>query len=76
MRFSFCREVNTIETQAFGVGFAILLMYFLGLDGLLYSFPVSDILTFIIALFIIVKTYKELNGKSTKKPKKHAEISE
>ena len=35
----------------------------IGLDGVLYSMPVSDILTFIISAIIIVKTYKELNTK-------------
>ena len=45
----------------FGVGFALLLPVFFGLDGVLYSMPVSDILTFIIALFIIIKTYRDLN---------------
>ncbi len=45
----------------FGVGFALLLPVFFGLDGVLYSMPVSDILTFIITLFIIVKTYRDLN---------------
>lgn len=47
----------------FGVGFALLLPVFFGLDGVLYSMPVSDILTFIISAIIIVKTYKELNTK-------------
>ena len=46
-----------------GVGFALLLPVFFGLDGVLYSMPVSDILTFIISAIIIVKTYKELNTK-------------
>ena len=45
----------------FGVGFALLLPVFFGLDGVLYSMPVSDILTFIISAIIIVKTYRELN---------------
>ena len=45
------------------VGFALLLPVFFGLDGVLYSMPVSDILTFIISAIIIVKTYKELNTK-------------
>ena len=45
----------------FGVGFALLLPVFFGLDGVLYSMPVSDILTFIISAIIIVKTYQELN---------------
>ena len=44
-----------------GVGFALLLPVFFGLDGVLYSMPVSDILTFIISAIIIVKTYRELN---------------
>jgi len=47
----------------FGVGFALLLPFFFGLDGVLYSMPVSDILTFIISAVIIIKTYHELNVK-------------
>ena len=45
----------------FGVGFALVLPLFFGLDGVLYSMPVSDILTFVIATVIIVKTYRELS---------------
>ena len=37
---------------------------FFGLDGVLYSMPVSDILTFVIAAVIIVKTYRELNTEN------------
>ena len=37
---------------------------------IIYKDLFTNILTFIIALFIIVKTYKELSGKSTKKQKK------
>ena len=44
----------------FGVGFALLLPVFFGLNGVLYSMPLSDILTFIIALALIVRTHKEL----------------
>jgi len=47
----------------FGVGFALLLPVFFGLDGVLYSMPVSDILTFIISAIIIAKTYGELNAE-------------
>ena len=50
-----------------GVGFALLLPVFFGLDGVLYSMPVSDVLTFVIALCIILKTYRELDGKIPKK---------
>ena len=47
----------------FGVGFALLLPMFYGLDGVLYSMPVSDILTAVISAIIIIMTYKELSGK-------------
>lgn len=47
----------------FGAGFALLLPTFFGLDGLLYSFPVSDILTFLIAVIVIRFTYKELGSQ-------------
>ncbi len=50
----------------FGVGFALLLPIFFGLDGVLYSMPVSDILTFAVALLLIIRTYKELNPKHTR----------
>lgn len=43
----------------FGVFLPVILPILFGLDGLLYSFPVADILTFMIAAFIIKRTYKE-----------------
>ena len=55
--------LSMIREVVFGVGFAILLPVFFDLNGVLYSMPVSDILTFIIALFLIIRTYRELNGK-------------
>ena len=53
--------LSMIREIVFGVGFALLLPRFFGLDGVLYSMPLSDILTFIIAAFLILKTYKQLN---------------
>lgn len=53
--------LSVVREIVFGVGFALLLPIFWGLDGILYSMPVSDILTFIIALVIICRTYKELS---------------
>lgn len=55
--------LSMFREVVFGVGFALLLPVFFGLDGVLYSMPVSDILTFIISAIIIMKTYKELNTK-------------
>ncbi|MDD3422408.1 MAG: MATE family efflux transporter [Bacilli bacterium] len=45
----------------FGVTLPLVLPLFFGLDGLLYSFPVSDILTFILTTYIVIMTYKELS---------------
>ena len=53
--------LSMFREVVFGVGFALLLPVLFGLDGVLYSMPVSDVLTFIIALFIIVQTYRKLN---------------
>ena len=55
--------LSMFREVVFGVGFALLLPVFFGLDGVLYSMPVSDILTFIISAVIITKTYHELNVK-------------
>lgn len=52
---SFTREV------VFGVSLPIIMPIFMGLNGILWSFPASDILTFIIAVIVITKTYKELS---------------
>ena len=54
--------LSMLREVVFGVGFALLLPLFLGLDGVLYSMPVSDALTFLISAVIIVKTYRELNA--------------
>lgn len=59
--------LSMVREILFGVGFALLLPVFYGLDGVLYSMPVSDILTFVIAVFLIIGTYKELNRKGEHK---------
>ena len=52
--------ISLMREVVFGVGLAILLPRFFGLDGLLYSFPIADALTFIFAAVIIRRTYREL----------------
>lgn len=56
--------LSMIREIVFGVGFALLLPVFFGLDGVLYSMPLSDALTFLVAVILIVGTYKELNQRS------------
>lgn len=53
--------LSMIREVVFGVGFALLLPVFFGLNGVLYSMPVSDILTFVISAIAIVYTCRELN---------------
>lgn len=48
-----------------GVFLPIILPVFLGLDGILWSFPAADLLTFFIALYFIRRTYKELSAANS-----------
>lgn len=52
--------ISLFREVVFGVGFALLLPVFFGLDGVLWSMPVSDLLTFVITVFVIRMTFKEL----------------
>ena len=52
--------LSMVREIVFGVGFALLLPVFRGLDGVLYSMPVSDLLTFAISAVLIGQTYREL----------------
>lgn len=54
--------LSMVREIVFGVGFALLLPVFFGLDGVLYSMPVSDILTAVISAILIVRTYRQLNN--------------
>ena len=45
--------LSMVREIVFGVGFALLLPLKFGLDGVLYSMPLSDLLTFLIAVFLI-----------------------
>ena len=53
--------LSMVREVVFGVGFALLLPVFFGLDGVLWSMPLSDALTFIISVIAIVYTVRELS---------------
>lgn len=55
--------LSMVREVIFGVGFALLLPLFFGLDGVLYSMPVSDLLTFLIAAVLIRNIFRELKTK-------------
>jgi len=52
--------LSMVREIVFGVGFALLLPLSFGLDGVLYSMPVSDFLTAVISAVCIFLTYREL----------------
>jgi Na+-driven multidrug efflux pump len=58
-------SLSMIREAVFGVGCSLILPLFFGLDGVLYSMPVSDILTFLISGIVIRYIYKILGEKGT-----------
>ena len=52
--------LSMVREVVFGVGFALLLPIFFGLDGVLYSMPVSDLLTAVVSAIVIIGTYAQL----------------
>ena len=55
--------LSMVREVVFGVGFALLLPLFFGLDGVLYSMPVSDVLTFVISVIAITSTVRTLKAR-------------
>ena len=55
--------LSMVREVVFGVGFALVLPLFFGLDGVLYSMPASDLLTAVISAVLIACTYRELSHK-------------
>lgn len=53
--------LSMVREVVFGVGFALLLPMWFGLDGVLYSMPASDILTFVMSIIVIAITMKSLD---------------
>lgn len=53
--------LSMLREVVLGVGLAIILPAFFGLDGVLYSMPAADIITFIASVVIIVLTYRSFN---------------
>ena len=56
--------LSMVREIVFGVGLALLLPMYFGLDGVLYSMPVSDVLTVILSVAVIVLTYRQLSEKT------------
>lgn len=52
--------LSMVREVVFGVGLVLLLPVHFGLDGVLYSMPLSDFLTFVITVIVIIRTMKSL----------------
>jgi putative MATE family efflux protein len=53
--------LSMLREVVFGAGFPLILPLWFGLNGVLYSMPLSDLLTFIVSVIVIKMTYNELN---------------
>ena len=60
--------LSMLREIVFGVGFALLLPLRFGLDGVLWSMPVSDTLTLIASAIVIALTYRQLSDKKNPAP--------
>ena len=59
--------LSMVREIAFGVGFALLLPQLFGLDGVLYSMPMSDVLTAVISAILIFGTCRRLDRQPSLK---------
>ena len=59
--------LSMLREVVLGVGLALLLPLRFGLDGVLYSMPASDVLTFIASAIVIALTYRELSAGGAEK---------
>ena len=54
--------LSIIREVIFGAGLTVLMPMFMGLDGVLWSMPASDGLTFIVSVCVIVMIYRQLSA--------------
>ena len=53
--------LSLVREVALGVSLVIILPLFFGLDGVLYSMPAADSVTFVISAAVLIYTYKKLD---------------
>ena len=61
--------LSLVREVVFGVGCALLLPVWFGLNGILYSMPISELLTFLIGVVIITRTYHFLDSPPSRDKK-------
>jgi len=55
--------LSMLREVVLGVGLALLLPLTFQLDGVLYSMPLADLITFIASVFVVVVTYQTFNAE-------------
>ena len=55
--------LSVLREIVFGVSMPLILPIFMGLDGILYFMPVSDIVAFIVSTVVVVKTANTLRSR-------------
>ncbi len=55
--------LSVVREVVFGVGFVLILPRIFALDGVLYSMPVADFLTFLITVILVIRIFRELDEK-------------
>ena len=60
--------LSVVREVIFGVGFALLLPLFFGLDGVLLSMPVSDVLTFLLSCGVLLYLHRTVFRSSRVTP--------
>ena len=68
--------LSMVREVVFGVGFALVLPLFFGLDGVLYSMPVSDVMTLILSIIVIMGAYRQLDREIVEQKSHTAKIIE
>ncbi len=58
--------ISLLREIVLGVGLALLLPRFWGLDGVLFSFPAADLLTFAVTAVLIAATFRQLGRAQAK----------
>ena len=53
--------LSIVREVIFGAGLTIIMPIFMGLDGVLWSMPASDALTFLVSAYVIAMIYRELS---------------
>ncbi len=59
--------LSLLREILFGVTLPVILPIFMGLDGVLWFMPISDIVVFIVSIFVIVRTNRQFSDEAAQR---------